>query len=110
MKLVTIVRHAHAVAEAPGGMDFRRRLDAQGKQEAREMATLARATGLRPDRLLASPAARTLATARVFAAALEIPARRIERVAAIYGGELDTLTDLLRALPASVSHALLVGH
>jgi phosphohistidine phosphatase len=110
LKLVTIVRHAHAERVRTGSVDFRRELDARGRAEAEEMAALAHRLGLRPDRLLASPAARTLATARAFTTALGLEPQRLHAIPEIYDAELATLAALLRALPEEDSHALLVGH
>jgi phosphohistidine phosphatase len=110
MKLVTLLRHAHAEKEDPDIPDFERRLDKRGRREAERMAARAHALKLRPDHLLASPAARTLSTASEFARALGIPLPRVHLDERLYLARRATLAAVLGALPESAQHVLLVGH
>jgi phosphohistidine phosphatase len=110
MKLVTIVRHAHAEKHEADIEDFERRLDKRGRREAEEMADLAHALGLRPDHVITSPAVRTVSTAKEFARALGFPLPKIRHDDRIYLAERATLVTILRATPASCRHVLLVGH
>ena len=78
-----IARHARAAGE-PGVDDFARPLDARGEQDAPRMAARLHAAGLRPQRMLASPALRTMTTARALAAGLGFDPADIETDPAIW--------------------------
>lgn len=110
MKQVVLVRHAHAHGLEPGLEDFERRLDRRGRHEAEEMAHRARALGIAPDHLIASPADRTLATAREFAKALGFPLPRIRHDDRVYLAELQRLVAILRGAPPDAERVMLVGH
>ncbi len=110
MKLVTIVRHAHAEKHEADVEDFERRLDKRGRREAEEMAELAHALGLRPDHIVTSPAVRTVSTAKEFARALGFPLQKIRHDDRIYLADRAALVTILRAVPAACRHVLLVGH
>jgi phosphohistidine phosphatase len=110
MKLVTIVRHAHAEKHDGDVEDFERRLDKRGRREAEQMADLAHALGLRPDHVVSSPAVRAISTAKEFARSLGFPLKRIRHDDRIYLAERATLATILRSTPASARHVLLVGH
>jgi phosphohistidine phosphatase len=110
MKTLTIVRHAHAEKHESDLQDFERRLDKRGKREAEAMAELARGLGLRPDHLISSPAVRAISTAKVFAAAIGFPLEKIRHDDRVYLAERATLTAILRAVPATQHHVMLVGH
>src|ERR1700694_2658666 len=110
MKLVTIVRHAHAEKHDADVEDFERRLDKRGRGEAEQMADLAHALGVRPDYVVSSPAVRAISTAKEFARALGFPLPRIRHDDRISLAERSTLATILRAAPATARHVLLVGH
>jgi phosphohistidine phosphatase len=110
MKLVTIVRHAHAEKHDGDVEDFERRLDKRGRREAEQMADLAQALGLRPDHVVSSPAVRAISTAKEFARSLNFPLQRIRHDDRIYLAERSTLATILRSTPATARHVLLVGH
>ena len=110
MKQLTLVRHAHAEKQDAELEDFERRLDKRGRREAEEMAALARALDLDPDHLLASPAVRTVSTAKEFARALGYPLPRIRHDDRLYLARRATLAGIVAALPDSVRHVLVVGH
>ncbi len=110
MKLVTIVRHAHAEKHDGDVEDFERRLDKRGRKEAEEMAELAHALGVRPDHIVSSPAVRAISTAKEFARSLGFPLQKIRHDDRIYLAERAMLVGILRATPAAFRHVLLVGH
>ena len=110
MKLITIVRHAHAEKHDGDVEDFERRLDKRGRREAEQMAELAHSLGLQPDHLLTSPAVRAISTAKEFARALGFPLPKIRHDDRIYLAERSTLSAILRTVPPSTRHVLLVGH
>ena len=110
MKLVTIVRHAHAEKHDTDIDDFERRLDKRGRHEAEQMAELAHALALRPDHIVTSPAVRTVSTAKEFARALGFALPKIRYDDRIYLAERNMLVTILRAVPATRRHVLMVGH
>ena len=110
MKQITILRHGHAEKQDRDAEDFERRLDKRGRREAEQMAELAHALGLKPDHILASPAARTLSTAKEFARALGFPLPKIRHDDRLYLAERAALAAILRTVPAARRHVLLVGH
>lgn len=104
-----IARHARAAGE-PGVDDFARPLDARGEQDAPRMAARLHAAGLRPQRMLASPALRTMTTARALVAGLGFDPADIETDPAIYEATPGDLVAVLQARPADCRSCLLVGH
>ena len=110
MKLVTIVRHAHAEKHDGDVEDFERRLDKRGRREAESMAELAHSLGMRADHLLSSPAVRAISTAKEFARSLSFPLPKIRHDDRIYLAERATLVTILKATPAAYRHVLLFGH
>lgn len=106
MRELILLRHAHADGPAAGQDDLQRPLSATGVQEAHDAGAWLREQGLRPDRVLCSPAARTRQT---LAALGDIGAGEVREEAAIYEarvGELIALADAHR----DAGRLLLVGH
>jgi phosphohistidine phosphatase len=110
MRQLTLVRHAKAQVAQPNQADFDRPLNDRGKAEAAAMAARARDLDLTPDFLVASPAARTLATARAFARAFRIPMPNVVRDDRLYLAGPDALMSVLRRVPRHCQHVLMVGH
>ena len=107
MRELILLRHAHAESSMPGQADLDRPLSAVGLSEAEAAARWLREQGLRPDRVLCSPARRTRET---LDAVLTDPAGidcRLEE--AIYEATPGTLAGLVDA-HADVDRLLLVGH
>jgi len=110
MRLVTIVRHAHAEKHDGDVEDFERRLDKRGRREAEHMAELAHALGVRADHIVSSPAVRAISTAKEFARSLSFPLQKIRHDDRIYLAERATLVGILRATPNAYRHVLICGH
>ena len=110
MKLVTIVRHAHAEKHDGDVEDFERRLDKRGRKEAEQMAELAHALGVRADHIVSSPAVRAISTAKEFARSLGFPLQKIRHDDRIYLAERATLVAILKSTPATHRHVMLFGH
>ena len=109
-KHLWLLRHAHAAAHADTGEDFERLLDARGRLEAEDIGRQARGLGIALDHIVASPAARTQATAKAIARALQLPIERIRYDERIYEAERTTLATIVRALPSTAYDVLFVGH
>lgn len=68
MKTVFFIRHAKSSWDDAGLRDIDRPLNKRGRHDAPVMAKLLREKGIKPDRIVSSPAKRALSTAEVFAA------------------------------------------
>ena len=93
-----------------GSDDFRRPLKGRGKRDAEHMGAWLRQQGLVPDRVVSSPAKRTLVTARKCLKSMGGNAKKIHRDARIYEAGLAPLLDVLAACPGDARRVLLVGH
>jgi phosphohistidine phosphatase len=71
MQELILLRHAEAVPIETTGDDQQRPLSARGEQEAQAAGLWLAAHGVRPDRVLCSPARRTDETARLALAAID---------------------------------------
>ena len=108
MHELILLRHAEAVPATTNDGDAARPLSPHGEQEARAAGQWLARRGLRPDRVLYSPAARTCGTATLALAALADPPAP-QAAEAIYHatpGELLALLDQ----HADAGTVLLVGH
>lgn len=108
MQELILLRHAEAVPAAAGDDDRERTLSPRGEQEAQAAGRWLAAHGVRPDRLLCSPAQRTRRTAELAAHALAHAAAigLAEEVYDATPGELLALLDQ----HADARSVLLVGH
>lgn len=110
MRLLSLVRHARSSWDHPELSDFERPLDARGRHDAPQMAERARVLLGVPDRLVSSPAARAIATARAFAEAMQLPEARLSLQPQIYEASDDRLLGLVRGLDDGDTHVMLFGH
>jgi len=110
MKRLIIVRHAKAEKTAPRGGDFDRPLAPRGEADAIDMGRRLARGRTHPDAVVASPAARALATAKLIARELDFPWDEIRTVKSAYLAEWRTLLELVRELDTGAESALIVGH
>ena len=110
MKELWILRHAHAEPYRDEATDFERRLDSRGQAEAAAIGRLCAALHLDFEYIVASPAARTLATARAVASGIGAGKPQFLENPAIYLADRRALAAIIRALPTGCSRALIVGH
>ena len=110
MKILYLVRHANAGWQEASQADFDRRLTNSGHRQAEEMSERLHKKGVRPDRLVSSPASRALETAETFADALGIEREEIARRIEIYEGGIDRLAAVVRSLADEAETAMLFGH
>lgn len=110
MKTVLLMRHAEASEEMAGQTDFDRSLTADGIAVARETAEIAKALGLKPDRVIASAAVRTAQTAALMSATLA-PAAPVRLLAELYAAPAEAFADVLsqQCFPDE-NCVLIVGH
>jgi phosphohistidine phosphatase len=109
MKTLSLLRHAKSSWDDPVERDFDRPLNGRGHRAARRMGEWLKESGLRFDRVLASPALRIKQTIEGVEAGLE------ERLRPgfdkrIYMASAASLFDLIRDTPDDSAHLLLIGH
>ena len=110
MRILTLVRHAKSSWDYPELSDFERPLNARGRREAPQVAAKLKRAGVKPDRLVSSPALRAITTAHLFAAELALRIEDIELNSNIYEASPQTLIHIVRALPDEDREVLLFGH
>jgi len=109
MRRLFLLRHAKSSWDADTADDFDRTLDDRGERAAAAMAVYCRQIGLRPGRVICSPAKRTRETWARIAAELEAPPEAdFDR--AVYEAAPEALLAVIAATPADVRDVLLVGH
>ena len=109
MKTLGLFRHAKSGWADPRARDFDRPLNARGEKGALVMGRHIRDTGIRFDRVLASPALRVTETIELASKAFgrSFPVEWDRR---IYLASSATLIDLLRELEGEPAAVLMVGH
>jgi len=109
-KRLLICRHAKSSWRDVDLNDFDRPLNKRGERDAPEMGRRLARRGIRPDLIMASPAARALATALHYADQLGVPPERVQRNPPQYAATVKSLLNLLRTVDPKVNTLLLVGH
>ena len=109
MKTLILMRHAKSGWADPGMDDHDRPLNERGRQAAPVMAHWLEARGLRPDRVLCSPARRTRETAALMRdAAPLLPEPDLPQ--ALYHAGPGTLLEHLRRLTKGCESVLVIAH
>ncbi len=107
---LTLLRHGHAQPQEQAKEDFVRQLTIRGRAEATTMGRRLALVHLVPDRILASSAQRTQATAQLLAAAAAMNAERIQYIEELYNASAHRIWDLTLAHAGSSSHVLVCAH
>lgn len=109
MKILTLLRHAKSTWDDPVARDFDRPLNKRGQRAARTVGQAMRASGLRFDEVIASPAARVVETLREVGAGygVDLPATFDRRV---YLAPCSTLLDIVQHADDDNATLLIVGH
>lgn len=109
MKTLILLRHAKSGWDNPELRDFDRPLNAKGVRAAVMMGRKAAVDGLKPDRLIASPAVRVMQTLEGFREGIgTLPEPEWDR--RIYLSSSATLLDIIRETDAEIHTLMLVGH
>ncbi len=110
MKEIYLIRHAKSSWKQPELSDFDRPLNKRGERDAPFMAQKMVAKGMAIDAIVASPSARTTATAAAFAKALAYPDEAIHWKKEIYEASAATLLQVVQQLEASWQSVALFAH
>lgn len=110
MKRLYLVRHAKSSWKNPELDDFDRPLNKRGKRDAPLMGQRLREANVRPDLIISSPAKRARKTAKIIAAQIEYPGKKIQWTESLYAAGTLTLLQILHKIEDSVEQLMLVGH
>lgn len=110
MKTLILVRHAKSSWNDPAQRDIDRPLNERGRDDAPVMADRLAGRGTMPQRVLCSPALRTVTTAEIFANRLHIPRELIQMERQIYLAGPSHLLHLIRQQESNIDTVMLVGH
>ncbi|HMD73759.1 MAG TPA: histidine phosphatase family protein [Steroidobacteraceae bacterium] len=105
-----LLRHAQAQPEDAGTADFDRTLTERGAREAAEAGRYLVRAGFAPDLIVASPAARTQATAAIVAELLGIDRKLIEADRKLYQAGDERIWRRIGASAARVRCLLICAH
>ncbi len=113
-RFITLIRHAKSDWGHPELSDFDRPLNGRGERDAPFMGEkLAEKLGefdTQIELMLASPANRAMATARVVADAIDYPAEKIETDPDLYLASSTELLHALQSVDDGIHHTALVSH
>jgi phosphohistidine phosphatase len=109
MKTLFLIRHAKSGHDA-GLKDRDRPLNERGLQDAREMGRRLAKRGVRPDRVISSPAVRARTTAELIAAQLGIGASDIAIDDRLYAASPATLLAVIREQEDRFACVMIFGH
>lgn len=102
-----LMRHAEA---DPAGSDLFRRLTPRGERQAQGVGLELKRQNRIPEAIVAGHSARTQATARIVADALDFPAEHLIILPEIYDAQTRTLLEIINATDDSFNTLLIIGH
>lgn len=110
MKRIILLRHGKAENQALDEQDIDRRLDPRGQAQTRSTGLDLLAKGVRVDRVLCSPSARTRQTCAILSETLGLPPGKVTYPKELYLAAPFDLMGQLCSLPATVNTVMVVGH
>jgi phosphohistidine phosphatase len=110
MRRLLLLRHAKAVPAEHALDDIARPLAERGERDARRIGERLRAHQLSPSLILASPATRTLQTARLVAGSLDYPRDAIALERRLYLAEPPSIVEVIAEQAPAIESLLVVGH
>src|SRR5262249_21244175 len=109
MRLI-LVRHAKTEAAHSGQEDWDRMLEPRGQRDAPEMGRRMKERGLKPDKILTSPAVRAVTTTAIMARELGVPVSRVTQDERLYLANVRNLLTVIRELGGTAKNLMVVGH
>ena len=110
MLRLTLVRHAKTETAHAGQEDWDRALEPRGQRDAPEMGRRLKGRGLKPDKVLTSPAVRALSTTAIMTRELGVTASRVTQDERLYLASPKDLLKVVHELGADAKHLMIVGH
>lgn len=104
------MRHGKAIKTTANGIDYERGLEDRGKAEAAEVIQALQKTRFIPELIVASPAKRTLKTAEIALAELNLKKDKLILESSIYEAHMSDLIHVIREISDQHHTVLLVGH
>ncbi len=108
MVRITLFRHGKAQSPTAGVADFDRRLSSRGRINAAQMGAFLATQDMLPDRILVSPAARTMETFEI--ASQDWPAIEHSICEGIYEANAHGLLQLVAKKASHIRHVMILGH
>jgi phosphohistidine phosphatase len=108
VRTLYLLRHAKSSWDDPALADHERPLAPRGRRDAKRIAEHLSTSGIDPELVLCSSAARTRETLELVKPALGGPTVRFE--ADLYGASCDELLARLRLVPSEVASVMVIGH
>jgi len=109
MKRIYILRHGKA-EESYDKADFERELIDKGERKTKKIAKYLSTKNLSIDLVLVSLAARTQQTADIIREDLSISKKKIQLEKALYLASLNSILEVIYAIPDHIENIILVGH
>ena len=109
-RLLYLLRHAKSDWKTEAATDFERPLSKRGFTDAPKMAAWLAKESDKPITIISSPALRAYQTALNFSHALNVPPQAICFDNRIYEAGLETLLEIVKAIPEQEKSVLLIGH
>jgi phosphohistidine phosphatase len=110
MKTLYLLRHAKSSWQQPELDDFERPLLEKGLKRSKLVIDYLLERKVAVDLIISSPAVRALATAKIFASAMNYPVEDIRKERKLYFGDADAYFEQFFDVPKTVNAMMLVGH
>lgn len=110
MRTLYLCRHAKSSWADPGQDDFDRPLNERGQRDAPLMARHFKQRGEPIDLIVSSDAARAQATAKAFSHEFRMDGERFKLEHGLYHASVQTIAQVVAALPDSAQRVMIVGH
>lgn len=110
MLRLTLIRHAKTEPARPGQEDWDRVLEARGLHDAAEMGRRLKGRQLKPDKILLSPAVRTVTTAQIMARELGVSEDKLVLDERLYLASDKDMLKVIQQSGSAAAHLAVVGH
>ena len=110
MKSLYFFRHAKSSWDTEGMPDDQRPLLPKGEMKTRLVAGYLKNRGVRADLMISSQAVRAFETAKIVAAVLDYPVKKILKDRRIYDGPYNRVLDLIFGTSDDVNSLMIFGH
>jgi len=109
-KTIYLIRHAKSSWDFPSLRDAERPLNNRGRKDAPRMAALLAAKGIKPDKLISSPAIRAMTTSLFFAKEFNVEKNLMKIENDIYEAYPSTIMRLIQELDEEWNTVFFFGH
>jgi len=110
MKYLFLMRHGKSSWKNPNLDDLDRPLNKRGRNDVPLISNILAETNILPELILSSPSKRTLETAKILCTVIRQPDKIIKTDENIYEASSETLLEIIKIIPDSITRAMIVGH